>query len=261
MLAVDITSGFIWAELHYQVSRWIQKVNNQHITKWILYLAALEEEDEISLERIQRELWQRQRVQVAISDIKDVLVKLSLGDLLLHKAFGDWFGPLNDPILNEFLKVWGQVEVAKTHAGQVQADTLRKYRAFQRRFHNYKGYLAEVFMTQVLWNGQRKTLPGRYFHSRTDVQIPHRFIYIDQRRKLGAGKGLEIDIFADAGKEIWLAESKWWDGRKVGVDVVQKILAQGAEVWRREGDNLRTLRIWLFAHDGVTDAALHLLEE
>jgi len=37
MLAIDITSGFIWAELHHQVSRWIQKVNDLNITKWILY--------------------------------------------------------------------------------------------------------------------------------------------------------------------------------------------------------------------------------
>ncbi|MFQ5615905.1 MAG: hypothetical protein ACE5GO_05535, partial [Anaerolineales bacterium] len=261
MLAVDLTSGFIWAELHHQVTRWIQKVNELNITKWILYLAALEEDERIDLERIQHELWQRQRERVDLTTIKDVLIKLSQGDLIDYKAFGGWFGKINDPILNEFLKVWGRIEVAGTHAGQVQAETVKKFQTLQRRFHDYKGYLVEVYMIQILWNGQRKTLPGKYFHSSEDLQIPHRFFYIDQRRKLGSGKGLEIDIYADAGKEVWLAESKWWAGRKVGVEVVQTLLAQGEEVRRREGETLRTLRLWLFAHDGVTEEARQLLAQ
>jgi hypothetical protein len=59
MLAIDLSSGFIWAELHDQVSRWIAKVNEYGITKWALYLAALEEEERISLTRIQEELRKR----------------------------------------------------------------------------------------------------------------------------------------------------------------------------------------------------------
>ena len=60
MLAIDISSGFIWKELHDQVSRWIAKVNEYGITKWILYLAAIEEEERINLSRIQEELKVRQ---------------------------------------------------------------------------------------------------------------------------------------------------------------------------------------------------------
>ena len=33
VLAVDISSGFIWAELYDQVTRWIDRINDYHITK------------------------------------------------------------------------------------------------------------------------------------------------------------------------------------------------------------------------------------
>jgi hypothetical protein len=38
------------------VNRWIQRINDHGITKWILYLAAIEDGNEINLERIQQEL-------------------------------------------------------------------------------------------------------------------------------------------------------------------------------------------------------------
>ncbi|ETR66315.1 MAG: hypothetical protein OMM_12955 [Candidatus Magnetoglobus multicellularis str. Araruama] len=47
ILAVDITSGFIWGELHDQVNRWIHRINDFNITKWILYLAALDENNNL----------------------------------------------------------------------------------------------------------------------------------------------------------------------------------------------------------------------
>ena len=31
--------------------------------------------------------------------------------LIEYKSFGNWFGKVNDPVLNEFLKVWGKIEV------------------------------------------------------------------------------------------------------------------------------------------------------
>lgn len=37
ILAVDLSSGFIWGELSDQVARWIERINANGITKWILY--------------------------------------------------------------------------------------------------------------------------------------------------------------------------------------------------------------------------------
>ena len=37
--------------------------------------------------------------------IRDVLIKLSRGDLLQYMELGGWFRKIDDPILLEFLKV------------------------------------------------------------------------------------------------------------------------------------------------------------
>ncbi|MDM8537524.1 hypothetical protein QUF70_12265 [Desulfobacterales bacterium HSG17] len=175
MLAIDISKGFIWAELSDQVNRWITRVNEHGITKWILYLAALEQENEIDLQRIQEQLKKHENIDVPIEKIKEVLIKLARGDLLEYKSFGNWFCKINDPILNEFLKVWGQIEVEKQNRPLIEENILKKFKTMEKRFHEYKGYLAEVFMIQILWTAQRQTIPRRFFHSEEDILIPDRF--------------------------------------------------------------------------------------
>ncbi len=82
LLAVDISSGFIWGELHDQVSRWIQRINEHGITKWVLYLPAIAKEDKIHVEQIQQELNIRDGKDVPLDTIRDILVKLARGDLI-----------------------------------------------------------------------------------------------------------------------------------------------------------------------------------
>ena len=260
MLAVDISSGFIWGELSDQVNRWIDRVNEMGVTKWVLYLAALEQGPEISLERIQSELKRQEGREVSLRKIKEVLVKLARGDLLEYKAFGNWFARINDPILNEFLRVWGATEVGRQSRQIVEEKTVRKFSSMERRFHEYKGYLGEIFMIQVLWNSQRKTLPGACFHSPGDIAVPHRFIYIDQRHRPGTGVRRETDIYASAGTETWLAESKWRQ-RPVGPEAVENLIRQGKIVREREGEYLKTLRLWLFSRNGATEKARELMRE
>ncbi|MCP4575169.1 MAG: hypothetical protein GY846_02610, partial [Deltaproteobacteria bacterium] len=69
LLGLDISSGFIWAELSDQVERWMERINGKKITKWILYLAALDPEARISLERIQEELRRREKKDVPLNEI------------------------------------------------------------------------------------------------------------------------------------------------------------------------------------------------
>ncbi|RKZ47180.1 MAG: hypothetical protein DRR00_22415 [Candidatus Parabeggiatoa sp. nov. 3] len=257
MLAVDLSSGFIWEELNDQVMRWIARINDYGITKWILYLAALEEEKWIDLSRIQRELKEREGKAVSLEQIKDVLIKLSRSDLLEYNQVGNWFRKMKDPILNEFLKVWGRINATGENAVQVQEETVLKSQKIQKKFADYKGYLAEVYMIQILWNCQRKVLPGDYFHSPVDIKVADRFFYIAHRSKLGIGLGMEVDIYAAAGIEGWVAESKWWDNKKVGPSVVESLFEHAQEINQRKG--LEILRIWLFAHDGVTKKAEKLM--
>ncbi len=193
--------------------------------------------------------------------IRDVLIKLSRGDLLQYMELGGWFRKIDDPILVEFLKVWGRIEVEGHDRARVQKELVRHYQTLQRRVHDHLGYLAEVYMAQVLWNGQRKTFPGRFFHSNEDVTLPWRFIYIRHRTRLGAAKEMEIDVEAAAAKEHWICESKWWHGRKTGHIEVESLLRKARALKEAEGEGLETMRVWFFAHDGFTNKAKELMKE
>ena len=261
ILAVDLSSGFIWGELNDQVERWIERINEHGITKWVLYLSALEEGEFIDLDRIRRELAERDGREVPIETIRDVLVKLSRGDLLEYSELGGWFRKIDDPILLEFLKVWGRIAVAGNAASRVQDDLRARYRKLKRRIHDHLGYLGEIYMAQVLWNGQNQTLPGRFFHREEDVPVDWRFSYIHHRVRLGAAADMEVDVYAAAGAEIWLCESKWWRGRKAGVPEVESLLRKGERVRADRGDLLETLYLWFFAYDGFTPEAEALMTE
>jgi hypothetical protein len=261
ILAVDISAGFIWGELNEQVESWIHRVNEYGITKWILYLSALETDEFINLDRIQQELWEKDRQEVSIEAIRDVLIKLSRGDLLEYNELGRWFRKVDDPILLEFLKVWGRVAVEGKRPGDVQDDLRIQYRKLQRQVHNHLGYIGEIYMAQILWNLQNKTLPGAFVHFPEDIPVNWHFSYIRHRVRLGAAEDMEVDVYAAAGSEVWLCESKWWRGRKAGVKEVESLLKKGDQVRADMDDGLEILRLWFFAHDGFTEEAKSLMKE
>jgi len=253
MLAVDISSGFIWGELHDQVTRWIERMNAYGITKWVLYLSALEEGDRLDVERIQRELNARDGKDVPLDTIRNVLIKLSRGDLLEYLELGGWFRKVDDPILLEFLKVWGRIEVEGHNQAKVRDELITRYKKLEKRINEYKGYLGEVFMSQVLLNGQRQTLPGRLFHKKEDIQMPRRFIYVRQRMRFGTGEGQEVDVIGAAGGDIWICQSKWVTGKPVGIGVLHELISQ-AEMVQKDMDPI-SIRLWLFAYKGLTKQA------
>ena len=259
ILAVDLSSGFIWAELNDQVTKWIERINEYGITKWVLYLSAIEEGDRLDLDRIQKELAEREGKVVPMETIRDVLIKLSRGDLLQYMELGGWFRKIEDPILLEFLKVWGRIEIEGQDKAAVQNDLRTQYQTIKRRIYDHKGYLAEVYIAQILWSGQNKTLPGKLFHSKEDITLPWHFSYVKLRSRLGGGKGMEIDVEGGAGKERWICESKWWIGRKVGRVEVESLMRKGNAVKEEVGEGLQILRLWFFAHDGFTEDAEALM--
>ncbi len=129
----------------------------------------------------------------------------------------------------------------------------------KRRVNEYKGYMAEVFMSQVLLNGQHKTLPGHWFHSGEDIMMPWPFFYVHHRRRLRSGKGQEIDLLGAAGKEVWVCQSKWVTGDPVGTGVL-KALTEQAQAVQAEMKPV-ILRLWLFASTGLTGPALAYARE
>jgi hypothetical protein len=261
ILAVDLSSGFIWGELSDQVSRWIARINEYHITKWVLYLSALEEGDKIDLDRIRRQILEKEGKDVSIEVIRDVLIKLSRGDLLDYMELGGWFRKVQDPILLEFLKVWGKVEVEGTPVSYVRDGLIERYQNIKRRIGDHIGYLAEIYMAQVLWNLQNKTVPGKYFHVDGDISIPWHFSYIQHRFRLGGGADMEIDVYAAAGSELWIAESKWWTNRTVGLNAVNVLNEKSERVRIFRGDGLKRLRVWFFSYSGFTAEAELVMKE
>jgi len=258
ILAVDLSSGLIWNELSDQVNRWIERINEYGITKWILYLSALEEGDELDIGRIQQALKEREGKDVSIETIREILIKLSRGDLLEYKELGGWFGKVDDPILIEFLRVWGKIEIERQNENRVQNELQKKYSRVKRQFHELAGYLAEVYMAQILLNARRKTLPGRYFNQERDIAVPD-FVYVALREQLGAGANTEIDVHGAAGIEQWVAESKWLHDRKVGASEIQKLLDKAVRV--KNNLDADFVRVWFFGHDGFTKEAIALMLE
>ncbi|RKZ45656.1 MAG: hypothetical protein DRR08_33970 [Candidatus Parabeggiatoa sp. nov. 2] len=261
ILAVDLSSGFIWSELSDQVNRWIERINEFGITKWILYLSATQadnKDDEIYPEQIQQELREREGKEVSLAQIREVLIKLSRGDLLEYMELGGWFRKVQDPILLEFLKVWGRIEIERQNKGQVREALRLKYGRLKRQFSDLTGYLAEVYMVQILFNAQGQKLPGHYFHQDVEVAIPD-FSYIHQREKLAPGADSEIDIHGGAGVEQWVAESKWHHGRKMGIAEIQKLIDKGE--WVRKDIGADFARAWFFSHDGFTKEAESFMQE
>ncbi len=258
ILAVDLSSGFIWAELNDQVTRWIERINDSKITKWILYLSALEKGERLDLERIQQAILKEENKHVTLDKIREVLIKLSRGDLLQYMELGAWFKKVSDPILLEFLKVWGKIEVLGKSGAQVRDELQQKYNRLKRQFSELNGYLAEVYMAQILLNAQRKNLPGQYFHQPNDIEVP-RFNYVRLREKLGIGLGKEIDIHGAAGVEHWVAESKWYTDRKVGMSQVKQLLEKAELVLKERTPDF--VRSWFFSHNGFTSDAKTFMEE
>ena len=82
ILAVDISSGFIWAELSDQVRRWFDRTNDYGIAKWVLYLVASQDKEEIDLEQIRIGSKTREFVDVPVEKIKEVMIRLARGYLL-----------------------------------------------------------------------------------------------------------------------------------------------------------------------------------
>ncbi len=259
IMAVDITSGFIWGELNDQVARWIERINEHNITKWILYLSALEENEEkekrnrLNVERIQRELKKREGSDVPLETIRDTLIKLSRGDLLEYLELGDWFRRVKDPILLEFLKVWGKIEVEGLAKTAVQDKLKEKYQKINKRTLNeYKGYLAEIHMSQILLSGQETAFPGRLFNSTKDVRLPS-FTYVHHRVRLSSGINREIDVLGAAGVEKWVCQSKWVKGGRIGIKILRDLTSLATMVNKEMTPEI--LRVWLFADRGLTPDA------
>ena len=146
---------------------------------------------------------------------------------------------------------WGKMAEEGSSPARVQDHLRLRYRTLKRQIHDHLGYLGEIYMAQILWQSQNKTLPGRYFHSDQDIEVNWHFSYIHHRVRLGAAKDMEVDVYAAAGAEVWLCVSNWWRGRKAGVPEVESLLAKVRMVRSERGEGLKILRLWFLPMRGL----------
>jgi len=152
----------------------------------------------------------------------------------------------------------GRIEVEGQDIGRVRDGLREQYRRLKRRIREHLGYLAEVYMAQVLLDSQDKRLPGRFFHQENDIDVP-RFTYVRLRERLGVGPDREIDVLGAAGPEKWVCESKWVKDRRAGKSDVE-VLLRKSELIQEEMEPL-VARMWFFAHDGFTEEAEALMRK
>ena len=138
-------------------------------------------------------------------------------------------------------------------AGRIKDTLLDEYYHFSKRSLNeYKGYLGEIHMSQILLAAQRQTLSGELFNYASDIKIPS-FAYVNHRVRLSSGKNMEIDLLGAAGPEKWVCQSKWVESKKIGINDLKE-LNQQAEAVKTEM-KVVFLKKWIFAHEGLTAKA------
>ncbi|MBF0202706.1 MAG: restriction endonuclease, partial [Desulfamplus sp.] len=75
------------------------------------------------------------------------------------------------PILVDFLRVWGRIIVEGKNQDVVASDTSKLYRKQKRQIADHKGYVAEIYIAQILWNMQRRKIPAKLIHYKRDINI------------------------------------------------------------------------------------------
>ncbi|MBV7339587.1 hypothetical protein KFU94_67525 [Chloroflexi bacterium TSY] len=88
-----------------------------------------------------------------------------------------------------------------------------------------------------------------------DIPMPWSVIFVNHRVDLGLGKGKEIDILASVGGDMWVCQSKWVTTRKINEEPLHELIVQAEAVRRDNEVEIPELRMWLFAHEGLTQSA------
>ncbi|VFM95553.1 MAG: hypothetical protein BECKG1743F_GA0114225_100764 [Candidatus Kentron sp. G] len=254
ILALDLAGGFIWAELDEQVSRWIASMDRDGdgLAERVLYLSTREDGSRLDPARLREALRVREGRDVPREKVLEVLVGLSRGELVRYREPGGYFEKSGDPILLEFLELWGKIRVQGRDGAQVRDELRQKYRRQERRAGELTAYLAEVYMAQVLLNAQGKILPGRCFHREDNIRIP-RFGYLRLQARFGTDPDGRVNIHGGAGAEHWVAQGRWHHGHLVSIPSVQKLLDKAALVKKARGPD--RVQVWFFSHSGFTREA------
>ncbi len=253
----DLTRGTIWRELEIQVQKFINQLNRQGIGKLILYHAARYETiNSMTIEKIAAEL------KVSFNEVREMLSLMARADLLEESGiWGTLFYKIRDPIMNEFIQVWCEIEVEGKKANEAAFDKFEKYKkkadlldSYIGQYNYYKGITVEIYILFMMTKWNFNELDGnRYFNIDQKVILP-KFLYVDgcHVKYEDIGKA-QVDLIGAKDFEQWFGECKYLKDR-VGLDMVKEFVENKAEIAKKEFKRENTV-LWFFSRSGFTPEA------
>lgn len=259
-LVTDLIKGGIWAELEKQVLRFITEQNQKGIGKELLYRASKYEVIQLDdMEEMATSL------NCRFEEIQGMLSALARADLLEEEGIrGTYYIRVNDPILNEFLKVWCEVKVEHQKKEKVEKRKLREYQKKSKQFDYYKGITVQVYILYMMTKWNQEVVEGKdYFNIDKQIVLPQ-FRWVDNDRLKHPNTGeAELDVIGMHQNILWLGECKYWTDAQPGLKEVQDFVERKAEIAKKalEYEEDEEIVLWFFSRNGVEAKAEDYIKE
>jgi hypothetical protein len=257
LIAHEISHGQIWRDWSGQLQKYFEQINSHYIAKSILFHAAQAGDQRIELEVIAAEVKRPQ------AEVEQILRQLAFAEMI-DAGGGYIFRNLPDPILQAFIKVQYQLDVAKEPLTKVFLELQAELARWKRKYADAVGDLVEARIEALLHRFDGRRVSGHLFHVQGEVELPKFTLVYDTVVK-GPGERLrQVDLAGSrwhgTDETLWLVEIKHW-ARKVDVSVVREF----AELCQAVSRDKRTPPVqvvkWLVNAGGFTAGALQAMEE
>ncbi|MDI6793457.1 MAG: ATP-binding protein, partial [bacterium] len=224
-VATDLIKGGIYSELSQQIRKFVYEQNRWGAGKEIIYyIAELEDEPIRITTEDMIELSKRLRhSRLTPEVIREMFIDLARADLVEEFIFGEVYGKINDPILNEFLRAWKRMEKEKKPQNEMLNLKLTEYRKKVKHADEYKGYVAERMIELLMLKWREEIVDGEpYFGLKKEIFLP-RFIWVGERKlRSPEGRQVQIDVVGAYLEVGWFVESKYWQGQKVDLAEIKE---------------------------------------
>jgi len=257
LIAHEITHGQIWRDWSGQLQRYFEQINTHYIAKTILFHAAQYGDQRIDPEVIAQEV-QRPR-----EEVWRVLQQLAFAEMI-DAGGGYIFRNLEDPILQAFIRVQYQLDVAKEPFSKVLGELQAELARWKRKYAEAVGELVEARIGALLSRFDGRRVPGRLFNVEGEMELPRFDVVYDTVVK---GPGERLRQVDQAGSKwhgidetLWVVEIKHW-ARRVDVGVVREFEETCQAMIRdRKTPPARVVK-WLGNDGGFTEGALQAMRE
>lgn len=270
-LASDLIKGAIYSELSQQIRKFIQETNKFGLGKTLIYYVARDFDEEKGFLDLDDMEIIAKRAGSTLEEVRDMCYDLARADLIDEYEERERYGKVKDPILNEFLKEYTKMDKEKKPQDLVLSEKLAEYESRIEELKkqlsskegilsNYKGKTVEVYIRYLMTRWNNEEIDGWYFGRAEKVLLP-KFIWIDSQSLKAAGTpSYEFDMIGVRARRGWIGESKYWEGKRIGVEQI-KDFADKCEKVARAALNLKEMKIWYFSKDGFTEEAREYMQE